>query len=187
MNWQERADAAEHQLRDLFLAALGGDAAAYERFLRAAAPHLRAFFRKRLFDRTDEVEDLVQETLLAIHIQRHTYQAGRPLTAWVHSIARYKLMDVLRVRYRRDALHEPLADEVDAFAESAGQAFESRHDLETLLETLAPRHRQALWMTKVEGASVAEAAAATGMSEVAVKVAVHRALRTLAAKFGGSA
>ena len=87
---------SENQLRELLVQGLDGDAAAYHRFLKALSAHLRAYFRKRLFQRPDEVEDLVQETLLAVHNQRHTYRLDLPLTAWVHAIARYKLIDHFR-------------------------------------------------------------------------------------------
>ena len=88
----------ECRLRELLVQSLYGDAAAYDQFLKALSAHLRAYFRERLFQRSDEVEDLVQETLLAVHNQRHTYRSNQPLTAWVHAIARYKLIDLLRAR-----------------------------------------------------------------------------------------
>ena len=89
------------------------EAAAYHGFLRDLSGHLRAFLRRRLSGMPDEVEDLVQETLLAVHNQRHTYDAAQPLTAWVHAIARYKLVDLFRRRSRRELVTEPLDDEHD--------------------------------------------------------------------------
>jgi RNA polymerase sigma-70 factor (ECF subfamily) len=186
MEWKKQADANEVRLRDQLLKALAGDSVAYEQFLSALGSHLRPFFRKRLFQLPHEVEDLVQETLLAVHTHRHTYQSSQPLTAWVHAIARYKLVDFLRSRSKRDALNDPLEEEdLQLFAETGVEAVEARRDLETLLQILPERQRLALMMTKVEGASVAETAAATGMSQVAVKVGVHRSLKALAAKFRG--
>ena len=91
----------ENRLRELLVQGLNGDAAAYHQFLKTLSAHLRAYFRKRLFQRPDDVEDLVQETLLAVHNQRHTYRTDQPLTAWVHAIARYKLIALLRSRARR--------------------------------------------------------------------------------------
>jgi RNA polymerase sigma-70 factor, ECF subfamily len=187
MNWQEQADGVEARLRGQLLAGLAGDAVAYRHFLGALGQHLRAFFRRRLFQGTDEVEDLVQETLLAIHSQRHTYRPELPLTAWVHTIARYKLVDLLRSRSRQDALHEPLDDDHQGlFASADLDALEARRDLASLLACLPPKQRQALYLTKVQGASSAEAAASMGMTEVAVKVSVHRALKALAARFRSS-
>ena len=100
MDWRERANATEERLHRQFVAALRGDAAAYEEFLSGVVPHLRAYFRRRLAQFPDEVEDLVQECLLAIHRSRHTFRPEQPLTAWLHTIARYKLVDLLRARSR---------------------------------------------------------------------------------------
>ena len=186
MDRMHDADATEERLRALLLAALAGDGAAYRRFLGSLAAHLRAYFRRRLFQLPDEVEDLVQETLLAIHSHRHTYRPDQPLTAWVHSIARYKLVDLLRARSRREALHDPLDDELEIFAAADTEVLEARRDLEVLLRALPQRQRNAVRMLKVDGASVAETATAMGMSESAVKVSVHRSLKALAARFGSN-
>jgi RNA polymerase sigma-70 factor (ECF subfamily) len=96
-----RANTHEDRLRDLLVLGLAGDAAAYHAFLTELSKHLRAFFRSRMSGLPDDVEDLVQETLLAIHNQRHTYDLGQPLTAWVYAIAKYKLVDLLRRRAGR--------------------------------------------------------------------------------------
>ena len=94
---------AETELRRLLLAGLDGDEAAYRRFLQQLAGHLRAYLGRRLFGWPDDVEDLVQECLLAMHNKRHTYQSDQPLTAWVHAIARHKLIDLWRRHGRRAA------------------------------------------------------------------------------------
>ncbi len=126
--------ASEGRLRDLLLRGLAGDATAYQAFLKDLSAHLRAFFRKRLAQLPDDVEDLVQETLLAVHNQRHTYDADQPLTAWVHAIARYKLVDLLRRRAGREAMNDPLDDELAVFASSDTEAADARRDLAKLLE-----------------------------------------------------
>lgn len=173
---------AEAALRSLFLRGLDGDAAAYREFLQKLSAHLRAFLGKRLFGWPDEVEDLVQECLLAMHNQRHTYQSDQPLTAWVHAIARYKMIDLLRAKSAREALHEPLDDELAVFAESAIDASDARRDISGLLQTLPERQRLPIVHVKLEGLSVAETASLTGMSESAVKVGIHRGLKALAAR-----
>ena len=165
--------------------ALGGDAQAYHGFLKALSAHLRAYFRKRLFQRPDDVEDLVQETLLAVHNQRHTYQTDQPLTAWVHAIARYKLVDLLRARASREALTDPLDDALDLFTSSDADAAVARRDLHQLLDSLPDRQRLPIVYVKLEGLSVVEAAQRTGMSESAIKVGVHRGLKALAARIRG--
>lgn len=173
--------ALEDGLRQGLLAGLAGDAGAYHAFLQRLAAHLRAFFRRRLSHWPSDVEDLVQETLLAVHNQRHTYQPGQPLTAWVHAIARYKLVDLLRARSVREALHDPLDDGELLLAGSDTEAHEARRDLAVLLDALPDRQRIPIVEVKLQGRSVAEVAAATGMSESAVKVGIHRGLKRLAA------
>ena len=170
----------EDRLRALLLQGLDADAAAYQRFLKELSAHLRAFLRRRLAQWPDAVEDLVQETLLAVHNQRHTYDPGQPLTAWVHAIARYKYVDLVRRRSGREALNDPLDDDVEAFAASDHDAADAKRDLRKLLATLPDRHRRPIECVKIEGLSVAETAQRTGMSESAVKVGVHRGLKALA-------
>ena len=171
----------EDQLKSLLLRGLAGEAAAYEAFLRELGAILRAFLRGRLARVPDEVEDLVQETLIAVHNQRHTYDAGQPVTAWAHAIARYKMIDFLRRRSIREAVQEPLEDDADFLASSDEEAREARRDLAVLLGQLPDRHRLPIVLMKLEGLSVAEAAKRAGMSESAVKVGVHRGLKALAA------
>jgi RNA polymerase sigma-70 factor, ECF subfamily len=178
--------ATEDRMRGLLLRSMAGDGAAYHAFLKELSAHLRAFLRRRLMRLPDDVEDLVQETLLAVHNQRHTYEADQPLTPWVHAIARYKLIDLLRRRADRDALHDPLDDDLAVFATSDTEAADARRDVAKLLDRLPERQRLPIQYMKLEGLSVVEAARATGMSESAVKVGVHRGLKALAAMIGGS-
>jgi RNA polymerase sigma factor (sigma-70 family) len=174
----------ELRLHALFLQGLAGDAQAYRSFLQATAMHLRAFLRRRLSRWPDEIEDLVQESLLAIHNQRLSYDTGVPLTAWVYAIARYKLIDWLRRHARRDSLHDPLddvhEDESALFSSADEAAGEARRDLAKLLAKLPDKQRDAIIHTKLDGLSVREAAGLLQMSEAAVKVAVHRGMKTLA-------
>ncbi len=169
-------------MRQLLLRGLAGDAAAYHAFLRDLGAHLRAFLRKRLVRLPDEVEDLVQETLIAVHNQRHTYEPAEPLTAWLHAIARYKLVDLLRRRGRREAQNDPLDDDTEILVASDTEAADARRDIARLLDTLPDRHRLPIVHVKLEGLSVAETAKLTGMTESAVKIGVHRGLKALAAR-----
>lgn len=179
-----RIQAGEDRLRSLLLQGLAGDAKAYHTWLTDMGAHLRAFFKRRLASLPNEIEDLVQETLLALHNQRHTYHSDQPLTAWVHAIARYKLIDLFRARGRRDSLHDPLDDDLQVFAASDTDASDARRDLGRLLEQLPDHQRLPIVHMKLEGLSVIETAKVTGMSESAVKVGVHRGLKALAALIG---
>ena len=175
---------AERTLRQQLLLALAGDNEAYAGFLRQSGAHLRAYFRRRLIASPDDVEDLVQETLLAIHNRRHTYRTSDLLTPWLYAIARYKLVDLLRSQSPRRAAEVPL-DGNDGAADLLAiddSAVEAHRDVMKLLETLPDRHRLPIVLVKLEGRSVVEAAAATGMSESAIKIGIHRGLKKLAAQ-----
>lgn len=183
---QARFASSENQFQTLLIQGLAGDATAYRDFLKALSGHLRAYFRRRLFQQPDDVEDLVQETLLAIHNQRHTYRSDQPVTAWIHAIARYKFVDLLRARSTRENLNDPLDDEMLLFAESDIDAIEAKQDVHKLLVDLPDRQRLPIVHVKLEGLSVAETAKRTGMSESAIKVGIHRGLKALAGKMRGS-
>jgi RNA polymerase sigma-70 factor (ECF subfamily) len=173
--------AAEAQYRGWMLAGLAGDSAAYQRLLKALAGHLRAFFARRVG--MVAAEDLVQETLIAIHAKRATYTPSMPLTAWVYGIARYKLIDEYRREKRRASV--PLDEAPDLFAHDEAEPAAARRDVDKLLARLPEAKRALVRTIKIEGLSVAEAAAKTGMSEGAIKVAVHRALKSLSDDVGG--
>jgi len=176
----------EETLRALLLLALAGDSEAYAAFLTQSGAHLRAYFRRRLMTSPNEVEDLVQETLLALHNRRHTYQTTQRLTPWLYAIARYKLVDLLRAQSPRRQLEVSLDDDEGAseLVPADASPGESQRDLLKLLDTLPERHRLPIILVKLEGRSVVEAAAATGMSAAAVKVGIHRGLKKLAAEAG---
>ncbi|MEW6514240.1 MAG: sigma-70 family RNA polymerase sigma factor [Pseudomonadota bacterium] len=171
---------AEARWRNLFLEAVAGNEEKYLVFLNEVALHLRGYFRKRLPQSGNDVEDLVQETLLAVHIQRHTYDSQRPLTVWMHAIASYKLVDRWRAHGSRELLTEPLEGDDEAIAFTDREATDARIDIHSLLARLPDRYRLPILHVKLNGISIAEAAAASGMSESAVKVGVHRGLKLLA-------
>jgi len=171
----------EPALRTLMLASLDGDAAAHKALLEALSGRLRAYFKHQLarIGRSPaDAEDLVQETLIAVHTRRHTYDRSQPLTPWLHAIARYRLVDYLR-RTKASAANLPIEAAEEVVAGDDPSAVESGLDLQRLLAYLPPRTRQAIQYVKLEGLSVSEAAARTGMSQSAIKVSVHRGLRAL--------
>lgn len=174
----------------LMRAALDGDAAAYRQLLEALAPALRVFAR-RLLARAGrdeaEAEDVVQETLLALHLKRQTWDRQMALGPWVWAIARHKALDMLRRSGRRaevpledfEALlspaeaHHPLDDALAA------------RDVRRMAETLSGREREVVEAVCLSGASVKETGARLAISEGAVRVALHRALKRLAGVHGG--
>jgi len=174
------ADDFEAALRPLWVRAQRGDDAAYREALRRIAVRLRGWLRRRLQSLPDEVEDLVQETLLAIHLQRGTYDPAVPVSRWVLAIARHKLIDLWRRRGRRDALNDPLDDVAEGALPAVSDELPVQRDLATLLGTLPPAQQHAITMTKLEGLSMAAASARSGVTVSALKVQVHRGLKRLA-------
>lgn len=161
--------------------ALEGDATAYHALLRLLVPQLRAFFRRRISSE-DVAEDLVQETLIAVHNKRATYDRTRPFSAWLYAIARYKMAD----HFRR--LHRMIpSNELDE--EIAAPDFEAASlaaiDMERLLETLPGKQQATIRATKIEGLSLAEVAAAAGISQSDAKMSVYRGLKQLSARVQG--
>jgi RNA polymerase sigma-70 factor (ECF subfamily) len=171
----------ESGLKPLWMRAQAGDEPAYREALRRIADRLRRFYRRRMQSVPDDVEDLVQETLLALHLQRGSYDPALPVGSWVFAIARHKLVDLWRRRGRHEALHDPLDELDDADMPAAPDEGNAQRDLGVLLVALPAAQREAIVLTKIEGLSVAEAAQRTGASESAIKVQVHRGLKRLAA------
>ena len=133
----------------------------------------------------DDVEDLVQETLLAVHLQRGTYDPTFAVSAWFTAIARHKLVDLWRRRGRQDELTDEYEDVDELQLAAQPQEHHALRDLERLLRELPSLQRQAIELTKLEGLSIAEASTRTGASESAIKVQVHRGLKRLAALVKG--
>ena len=176
----------ELHLQALFLAGLDGDERAYRTFLSELSGHLRGFLRSRLQQRPGEVEDLLQEVLLAVHNARQTYRIDQPLTAWVFAIARYKLADFFRGRSRHDVFNDSLGDAAELFAEPHLEPAQTSRDLRMLLEQLPERQRLPIVHVKLEGWSVTETARMMGLTESAVKIGIHSGLKALALRVRGA-
>lgn len=165
---------------ELLRTAIAGDDAAYARFLTAITPMLRGLVRAKGagFDPADR-EDIVQNILLAVHLKRGTWQPDQPLRPWLYAIARYKVVDAYRARGKRVSL--PIEDFEDLLPEPEGPDPHERQDALTTIARLDPRSADILRAAALEGESTAETGRRLNMSEGAVRVALHRALRRLAA------
>lgn len=171
----------EPRLNALMRRAQAGEAAAWRELLSELAERLAVYFGRRLSqDHAADLEDLVQETLLAIHRRRATYDPNQPFTAWAYAVARYKLIDFWRRRRIRG--HVPLEFVEDSLWEEPDLSAEARLDLERLLVVLPERQQRLVRDVKIEGLSLAEAGARAGISEGAAKVALHRAMAALSAR-----
>jgi len=169
----------EIRLRPLWLAAQSGDEQAYAESLALMAGQLRGYFRRRMSFLANDIEDLVQETLLAVHLQRGTYDASYPVTAWLLAIARHKLVDLWRRRGRKENLHDDVDDLNELHLVEEETDVHASRDLSVLLQALTVPQRQAIELTRLEGLSIAEASERTGLSESSIKVLVHRGLKRL--------
>jgi len=165
----------------LMARAQAGDRAAYHRLLTEITPYVRSIAAR--YHRTrEDVEDAVQDILLSIHTIRHTYDPERPFGPWLATIADRRALDRLRKRLRSAGRETALEPAHETFAaeptngESAGLEAE---ELARALERLPPGQRQALELLKLKEMSLKEASAATGLSITALKVATHRALKSL--------
>ncbi|MDQ2802383.1 MAG: sigma-70 family RNA polymerase sigma factor [Pseudomonadota bacterium] len=165
-------------------AAQGGDAAAYREVLRASIP-LAASVARRRGVAAHQVDDVVQDVLLTVHRARATYDPARPFAAWLRAIAERRAIDALR-RHGRQAkreVHDPIA--YDAHVDQgvpAGEALdraERARELGAAIATLPEGQRQAVERLGLHEQSLDEAAAETGRSKGALKVNLHRALKSL--------
>ena len=184
MNIAQENVVADEKWVGMMRAAMAGDEAVYRRLLEEIGRSVRgmargAFSRARVGDA--DVEDVVQETLLAIHLKRHTWDGGLRLAPWVGAIARHKIIDAMRRRGARRI--EPIEDFESVLAAPEGEDPHARSDAERLMQQLAPRQRDIVRSISLEGESIAATATRLSMTEGAVRVALHRALKSLAASW----
>lgn len=165
-------------------AAIGGDEAAYKRLLADLSRALRGVVQRGLYGAgaaRDDVEDIVQETLLAIHLKRHTWDRTKPLGPWVVAIARNKLIDALRRRGRRAEV--PVDDLLDTLESTGTGDAANALDIARVLSHLNGRNRDIVRSIAIDGHTARDVASRLGMTEVAVRVSLHRSLKALAETF----
>lgn len=163
----------------LLAVANGGDAQAYAQFLKAVTPILRGIIRARGKGLGEaDCEDVLQEVLLAVHLKRHTWNPGASVRPWLYAITRYKVVDAFRARGRKIDL--PIEDFAEVLAAEPGPDPTEAADMAKMIGMLDGRSAEIVRKIGVEGLGVAETGAALVMSEGAVRVAIHRALKVLA-------
>lgn len=169
----------------LLTSAVAGDAAAYARFLKVITGPIRTFARNALARSglAADAEDVVQEVLLAIHLKRHTWERTAPARPWVYAIARHKMIDLLRRRGRRAEVD--IADFSEVLAADDAPDRLSEREIDRALSSLPDGQRKVVTAVSVDGKSIRAAAESFGMTEGAVRVALHRGLAALAERFGG--
>lgn len=170
---------------ELMAAAQEGDRVAYGRLLRETVPFIRAIASRR-HATPDRIDDVVQEVLLTVHRVRHTYDPTRPFEPWLAAIAERRSIDLVRRRARRAAVEtsdeQAYATFADPGANREGEMLVARDALGRALGELPARQREALELLKLRELSLKEAARESGRSIAALKVNMHRALKTLRAR-----
>ena len=174
----------EYRWSALMVSAQTGNESDYRQLLEELAVVIRNFLRSR-FGHLDIVEDCVQESLIAIHQARHTYDPDRAFRAWLFAIVRNRAIDVLRHQRTRKRAVEQFTTEQEVLSQPEQQSGPEREILVgRLLESLPKQHKEVVILTRVIGYSMAEAAEKLGITEGAVKVRVHRATRELQRSLG---
>jgi RNA polymerase sigma factor (sigma-70 family) len=170
-------DETEERLRPLMIRSLEGDSGAHRQLLSVLGRYFRGYFGRRIGTGATEVEDLVQETLLAVHLKRDSYDRSLPFTPWAYALARYKLIDHFRRRSR--SIQVPLEEAETLFATDNPEEGALRTDLDRLLQRLPDRQRSLVEDVKLQGLSVEEAAKKRGVTAVSARVMLHRTLKWL--------
>ena len=157
-----------------------GDGRAYEALLTEVEARVRAFAARRI-RRRDWLEDIVQDTLLSIHRDRHTYDPSRPFLPWMYAIASHRLLDFVEKQRRREAneIEGDAAREEAASADGIVERGSRAGALRRALSLLSLKQREIIAMLKLEGFSVAEISRRTGLSQSSVKVTAHRGYKIL--------
>jgi RNA polymerase sigma factor (sigma-70 family) len=183
-------DGRDNRLRKLMVAAQAGDRSAYSALLNEAASLLRALVRRRYgYLGREDVEDVVQEILLSVHSVRSTYDAARPFLPWLMAIAHNRSVDAIRRLSRRSTRETTVAEypETSDPVETnlAGGGYGDPEVLRLAVAALPESQRKAIELVKLREMSLKEAASESGMSVGAIKIAVHRATRSLRLTLGG--
>ncbi len=168
--------ADEPTLARLMVATQDGDKAAGNVLLTEVGVWLERYFRRRV--PADQIDDLVQEVLIAFYTKRATFDPARPFLPWLAAIARYRWVDHLRKVYKHES-KELMED--DAVEDSEEDVVLARVSLDRLFSQLPEKQAEVIELVKIGGLSVREAADKTGQSESLVKVNIHRGLKKLSA------
>jgi len=165
------------KLLELFKKSLLGDEKSYGDFLKMVAKYLKLLVVRRVPNK--DVEDVVQEILISIHKARHTFDCKRPIMPWINAIARFRVMDYLRKIYSSIKIENIDFDELQNFLVDVTPHQSSNEYINDILKNSSKREKEILIMMHVEGFKVKEVASKLKMSESAVKVAAHRAIKKI--------
>jgi RNA polymerase sigma-70 factor, ECF subfamily len=175
----------EKLFAQLMIEAQKGDSSSYETLLKEVSLFLKRYLRQKISD-SEQLEDVVQETLLAVHKSRHTYNSDRSFISWLLAIAHYKVNDLLRISYKfkPTELDESIVDESDSQLDELLKK-EKTEQVMKAVESLPAKNQMVLKLLKIEGLKISEVARLCNLSESNVKVISFRAVQDLKASLGG--
>ncbi len=180
-------------VEDLVERARGGDRSALGDLLRIVRPVAVRYCRSRLgraATSAGEADDVAQEICLAVLRALPRYRdEGRPFLALVYGIAAHKIADAHRGAARRPVPVEAAEDHADPDdgPETLAVRRAGEPGLMRTVAALPERQREVLHLRVVLGLSADETATAIGSTPGAVRVAQHRALATLRARYPATA
>ncbi len=154
-----------------------GDEEAYHQLLCELSKVINAYLCRQ-FGQAAFIDDCVQESLIAIHKARHTYNHERPFKPWMNALVKYKTIDVLR-KYNTE--YETY-DIEDLFVQNELQQNTNNYSIDDhlagmqLLNKIPRTYSEVLLCTKFMGFSVEETAERLNISQSAVKQRVKRAI-----------
>jgi RNA polymerase sigma-70 factor (ECF subfamily) len=175
----------EEQWAAWMIAARAGDENAYRRLLSNLSTRLRSLVKRSVMGSSlsaQDAEDVVQETLIAVHVKRHTWREDAPFTPWLNAILRYKVIDAIRRRGGRVYVH--IDTMLDVLVAEQNEPELLKQDIDKMTAHLSEKQRAVLKSMFLEGHSAAETAEQLEMTETSVRVTLHRALGKLAREFG---
>lgn len=187
---QQRAE-VDRRLTAAMAAAQAGDRVAYELVLRECVPIIQRIARRQGAG-PDFLDDVVQDVLVTLHGARATYDPSRSFVAWLTAITQRRTIDILRKRGRRGAreVYSPDAIETHPGEDNPERDAVARSDaaqLHSFVNDLPEGQREAVRTLALEENSLEDASKATGRTKTALKVNLHRAIRSLRVRMGVAA
>ena len=171
------------ELQDLAKQSIAGDKTSYKLFLQKITPHIRRYVRKQWWGDNTSDEDLVQDVLIAVHTNLHTYNTERPIMPWLRSIVTYKVADFLRKFSRWNSNEIVSENDIETFssvdANKHDESLENLDYIKRAIESLPEKQAHIVQMLKIHGMSLKEVADQTGLSVPAIKTYAHRAYKKM--------
>lgn len=171
----------ETVFKQLMKKSQNGDGSSYTELLNSLNLFLKNYLRKRIFIE-NEIDEVTQEILLAVHKSLHTYDPEKSFMSWFLAIAEYKIIDYIR-NFKKNSNHVDL-NSISNFLAASNLDSDLKIDIEKAINSLSPKERNVLLLIKADGQSINEVARQLNLSEANVKVIAHRAYLSLKTYLG---